>query len=56
MHSSATLTQIVTSKWDAMALCQGIFCFAVVKPFVNKELGKSRVKPMAYIFFFIFNL
>lgn len=34
-----------------MALCRGLFCFAVVRPFVNKELGNCKVKLMAYLFF-----
>lgn len=37
------LTWIETQKWAAMAVFQGLFCLVVVRPFVNKDLGNSKV-------------
>lgn len=40
---SQVLTWILTQKWAAMAVFQALFCFVIVRPFVNKELGNSKM-------------
>lgn len=29
----------VTQKWNGVSLCQGLLYFAIVRPFINKQLG-----------------